>query len=299
VQNGPILLSGGSGLVGGRTLRVLADRGCTIRALTRNPSRVAPRPGVHAVGWDGCSPGAGALDGVAAIVHLSGEPVFGGPATRSRLRRIYESRVTSTRLLVEAIGALPPGTRPSALVCASAVGYYGDRGEEMLEEGAEPGSGFLARLCQDWEREAARAEDLGVRRVSLRFGVVLSREGGALAPLARVFRLGLGGRVGSGRQWFPWIHLNDAVALILAALEQDALSGAVNAVAPNPVRNAEFTRALAERVPVPALALRAALGPLAGELLDSRRVVPARVSASDFGFLYPELEIALAAELSG
>src|SRR5690606_32552201 len=158
------------------------------------------------------------------------------------------SRVDSTRALVRALGELAPDERPRCLVCASAVGYYGDRGEEELAEDAPPGSGFLADVCIAWEKAAEPAEALGVRRVSLRIGIVLAREGGALATMARAFRLGLGGRIGSGRQWFPWIHADDLVALIRTALDDERYTGALNAVAPNPVRNAELTRGLGTEI---------------------------------------------------
>jgi uncharacterized protein (TIGR01777 family) len=213
------------------------------------------------------------------------------------------SRIDPTRALVRSLGRLAPAERPRALLCASAVGYYGDRGEERLDESAGPGAGFLADLCVAWEEEARAAAELGVRVVSLRIGIVLAREGGALAPLAQLFRLGLGGRVGSGRQWVPWIHADDLVGMVHAALGDQRWSGAVNAVAPNPVRNAELTRALSAAVrrpawlPAPAFAVRAALGEIAGELLGSRRCVPRRALELGFGFAHEQIESALAAEL--
>jgi uncharacterized protein (TIGR01777 family) len=298
----PILLSGATGLVGGRLSVRLEEHGQTVRALSRRPERLPRRASLEPAGWDGTAVPAAAVAGTGAIVHLSGEPIFGGFATTARRRRIRASRVDSTRHLVDALGELPADERPEVLVCASAVGYYGDRGEEELTESAGPGSGFLAQLCVDWEREAQRAADFGTRVASLRFGVVLSRDGGALAALGILFRLALGGRVGDGRQWFPWVHLDDAVGLVLRALEDTTWHGPVNAVAPGAVRNAEFTRSLARAVerpaciPVPAFALRAALGELSGELLGSRRVVPARARAAGFAFAHPALESALAAE---
>jgi uncharacterized protein (TIGR01777 family) len=245
-----------------------------------------------------------ALAGATAVVHLSGEPIFGGLAHAARRKRIHASRVASTRNLVEGMRSLPESERPRVLVCASAVGYYGDRGEETLDESAEPGSGFLADLCVEWEAEARRAEALGVRVVSVRFGVVLSNEGGALAALGPLFRLGLGGRVGHGRQWFPWIHRDDAVGLVLRAVGDATWTGPFNAVAPGAVRNSEFTDTLARTVgrsawlPVPAFALRAALGELSGELLGSRHVVPARAAAAAYAFAHEALHGALAAELA-
>jgi len=299
----PVLVSGASGLVGDALTAQLLARGEPVRALTRDPTRVRPAPGVEAVRWNGLDVPEAALHGARAIVHLAGEPIFGGLPSAARRRRIGESRVESTRRLVEALARVPSRERPEVLVCASAVGYYGDRGEERLEEGAAPGEGFLAQLCADWEAAAAGAERLGLRRVSLRFAVVLSRRGGALALLAPIFRLGLGGRVGSGRQWMPWVHLDDAAGLALRALDDARLAGPLNAAAPGAVRNADFTRALARAVsrpallPVPAFAVRAALGEVAGELLASRLVVPARAERAGYAFRHPGLASALAAEV--
>ncbi|MCG8588998.1 MAG: TIGR01777 family oxidoreductase [Proteobacteria bacterium] len=296
---GPVLVSGGTGLVGGRLLPALRAGGREVRSLSRAGDAAGPR-----FGWDGVHPPEAALRGSEAIVHLAGEPVFGGPPTAARRARIRESRVASTRAFVDAIAALPAGDRPQTFVCASAVGYYGDRGEEILAEEAAPGEGFLAEVCVAWEAEARRAEALGVAVARLRIGIVLAREGGALAAMARPFRLGLGGRLGHGRQWFPWIHADDLVSLVLACLE-GRLTGAVNATAPGPVRNAELTRALGSvlrrptLLPVPAFALRAGLGELAGELLGSRRVVPAAAEAAGVAFRHPDLAGALAAELRG
>jgi uncharacterized protein (TIGR01777 family) len=300
----PVLVSGASGLVGGALLRALRARGERVRALTRDPTRLRPDAEVEAVRWNGLDVPTTALAGARAVVHLAGEPIFGGLPSAARRERIRASRVDSTRRLAEAVARIPAADRPEALVCASAVGYYGDRGEELLDEGAAPGSGFLAGLCVDWEAAAAAVEAAGLRRVSLRFGVVLSRQGGALALMAPIFRLGLGGRLGSGRQWMPWVHLDDAVGLALHALDDGAVRGAVNAVAPETVRNASFTRALARALrrpallPVPALAVRLALGEVAGELLGSRRVTPARARAAGYRFERPELAPALEAELA-
>jgi len=299
----PLLVSGASGLVGGEVVRRLRSAGQDVRVLTRDPTRIAPDAGVASFVWNGVDVPEPALRGARGVVHLSGESIFGGLPNAARRERIRTSRVESTRRLVRTIAALPAAERPSVLVCASAVGFYGDRGEQSLDETSAPGEGFLAALCIDWEAAAAEVEALGLRRVSLRFGVVLSRRGGALSQMALPFRLGLGGRLGSGRQWMPWIQLGDAASLALRAVDDAALRGPVNAVAPEAVRNADFTRALAHAVrrpaflPVPALALRLALGELAGELLGSRRVIPARAQAAGFAFERPELAAALAAEL--
>lgn len=299
-----ILVTGSTGLVGRRLVEALRDDGARVGAVTRSPERARFDEGVEAVGWDGVQVAPAELARSGAVVHLAGEPVFGGPFTAARRRRILESRVDSTRALVRAIGELAPGERPRTFVCASAAGYYGDRGEEELDEDAAPGAGFLADVCIAWEKAAQPVEKLGVRRVSLRIGIVLAREGGALRPMARAFRLGLGGRIGSGRQWFPWIHADDLVGLIRAALADERYADAVNGVAPNPVRNAELTRALGDLLrrptllPLPGLPLRLALGELAGELLGSRRIVPRRALARGFRFEFEEITRALAVELS-
>jgi uncharacterized protein (TIGR01777 family) len=302
----PVLVSGATGLVGGRLVRSLLRDGVAVRVLTRDPD-ASPRrleAEVAAIGWDGIHVPSDAVAGTAGIVHLSGEPVFAVPLTASRRRRIRDSRVESTRAMVGALTALPAPARPEALVCASAVGFYGARGEERLDESAPAGAGFLADVCRDWESAAFAADASGVRTVALRIGIVLAREGGALPAMARIFRLGAGGRLGSGDQWLPWIHVDDLVALIRCALADDRYRGPVNAVAPEPVRNAEFTRALARTLhrpallAVPAFALRLGLGSLAGELLDSRRVVPSAALERGFAFRHPSVETALAEELA-
>ncbi len=296
---GPVLLSGATGLIGARLRRALD---VPVRALTRRPGR-APQ-GADWVGWDGRQLAPDLVRGCSALVHLAGEPVFAGLLTAARRREIRDSRVESTRALVETLGQLPAGERPGVLACASAVGFYGSRGEQRLDEEAGAGHGFLAEVCVAWEAAARAAEELGVRVVSLRFGIVLAREGGALPVMARPFRLGLGGRLGGGRQWLPWIHVDDAVRMIRAALRDPAYRGPLNVVAPEPVRNAELTLALGRvlqrptRLSVPAFVLRTVLGELSAELLDSRRVLPAAALARGFGFRHPGLESALEAELT-
>jgi uncharacterized protein (TIGR01777 family) len=211
--------------------------------------------------------------------------------------------VDSTAAFVRVIRELPAASRPHTFVCASAVGIYGDRGDERLDEAARIGHGFLADVCRDWEAAAAPAEDAGARVAQLRIGIVLAREGGALPQLALPFRFGLGGRLGSGRQWLPWIHIDDLVALTLAVIDDESLRGPVNATAPEPVRNEELTRLLGQvlnrptPLPVPAFAVHAALGELAGELLGSRRVVPTRALSHGFAFEHADLEAALTREL--
>jgi len=304
-ENGPdtaaVLVTGASGLVGSRLVPELLRRFGSVHTLSRSPRRDTG-PVVHHP-WDGIDPGVEPLRASKAVVHLSGEPIFGGLPTRARRRRIRSSRVDSTRKIVERIGQLEPEARPATLVCASAVGYYGDRGEVELDEEAGLGEGFLAEVCRDWEAAAAAAEDHGLRVVRVRIGVVLSGAGGALPLIRLPFSLGLGGRLGDGRQFFPWLHLDDLVAIFLWALGEASVSGSVNAVAPETVRNETLTRELGRvlgrptRLPVPGFVLRAVLGELAGELLGSRRVVPRRLQAAGFRFRFPTLAAALEAEL--
>jgi uncharacterized protein (TIGR01777 family) len=199
----PVLVSGASGLVGGEIVRRLRAAGERVRVLTRDATRIEPDAGVETCVWNGTDVPEAALRGARGIVHLSGESIFGGLPSAARRERMRASRIDSTRRLARALAALPAAERPGVLVCASAVGFYGDRGEETLDESAAPGEGFLAALCVDWEAAAAEVEPLGLRRASLRFGIVLSRRGGALSQMAPLFRLGLGGRIGSGRQWMP------------------------------------------------------------------------------------------------
>ncbi len=304
-ERGSVVVTGSTGLVGSRLLPLLIEAGYDVRAITRDAKRAAGRlpGGAQAVGWDGLHVPPQALSRSVAVVHLAGEPIFAGPLTARRREKVRTSRVDSTRALVQTLGRMAAEERPRVLACASAVGFYGSRGEEILDESARAGQGFLAELCVDWETAAHDAEAHGIRVVSLRIGLVLARDGGALPLMARAFRLALGGRIGSGRQWVPWVHVDDLVRLVRTTLEDERLAGPVNAVSPVPVRNEELTRELARAVhrpailPVPAFALRALLGDLAGELLDSRRVVPRQAEAHGFGFGYPRLPDALAAEL--
>jgi uncharacterized protein (TIGR01777 family) len=242
-----------------------------------------------------------ALEGITAAVHLSGANVA-ARWTPSYKRKILESRVTPTRALATLLAALR--SRPAVLLCASAIGIYGGRGDEVLTEASAPGSGFLPEVCVAWENAAQPAIDAGIRVVHLRLGVVLSPAGGALARILPVFRAGLGGQLGSGRQWLSWIALPDATRAILFALETPSLSGPVNVVAPNPVTNLEFTRALGKvlhrpaLLPVPAFALSLAFGEMAkATILESERVMPERLIAAGFHFEYPDLEAGLRAVL--
>ncbi|MDJ0787189.1 MAG: TIGR01777 family oxidoreductase [Myxococcota bacterium] len=303
MKKGPVWLSGGTGLVGNRLVEALCERGQLVELMTRRPKDVDAREGVVPQDWNGTFVDPESVRGCSAAIHLAGEPVFGGLPTRKRLAAVRNSRIDSTRALVAAMREVDASERPSVLICASAVGYYGDQGEEALDESAPMGEGFLAEVCRDWEAEAAVAEELGVRVVSLRIGVVMAADGGALGPLLPQFRAGLGGPIGGGRQWFPWIQLDDLVRLILFALDRDDVRGVLNAVAPIPVRQGEFAGTLGRTlgrpalVPVPAFAIRLAMGDISGELLGSRRVLPQKALAAGFQFRFPTLEQALAHEL--
>jgi len=237
------------------------------------------------------------LEGIEAVIHLAGESIQ-GRWTPKKKARILESRYKGTRLLAEALGHL--AKPPRVLVCASAIGYYGDRGDELLREESASGSGFLAQVCREWESATEPATKKGIRVVNLRFGVVLGAAGGALAQMLPPFKMGVGGRVGSGKQYMSWIALDDVVGAVEHALVTEGLRGPVNAVAPNPARNVEFTKALGRVLsrptifPLPAFVVKLAFGRMGEELLlASQRVEPARLAASGYKFRYPELEGAL------
>lgn len=288
---------GASGFIGGAVSRCLGQGGWRVVGFSRR-SAVAAGPVAE---WRPA--GELALGGLAAVVNLAGEPID-RRWTAARRGVLVESRVGVTRRVVEALAALPPGLRPRVLVNASAVGIYGDRGDEVLDEAAPAAGGFLPRLCVDWEGAACAAEDLGVRVVRVRIGVVLGRGGGAFERMRRVFALGLGGRFGSGRQWLPWVHLDDLARIVAAAAGDERWRGALNATAPNPERNADFAARLAAALrrpallPVPAVALRLGLGDLGAMLLESQRAVPAELQRGGFGFRFGTLGEALA-ELTG
>lgn len=297
-----VLVSGATGLIGGRLVDSLTRDGIAARCVSRSTRR-SPNGSIEFCLWDGVQLPVETLRECTAVVHLSGEPVFGGRLTATRRERILASRVESTHSIVAAIESLPADQRPSTLVCASAVGFYGSRGDESLDESAAAGSGFLANVCQLWEAAALAAESSGVRVVPLRLGIVLAKSGGALPMMALPFRVGLGGRTGPGTQWVPWIHIDDLVGLIVRTLSDDRFSGPINAVAPNPVRNAQLSTAIAQTLgrpswlAVPAFALRLVLGDLSEELLGSRLCVPKNALDLGFEFTHTEVETALAAEL--
>ncbi len=296
-----VAITGASGLIGRRLQTALAEAGDRVVRFVRGGAQAAPDERV----WN---PAVGELDtaqldGIDAVVHLSGEPIAPGRWTARRKREILESRSGGTRLLSEALSRL--AKPPSVLISASAIGYYGNRGDARLDEESSPGAGFLAEVCLAWEQAVEPAQRAGIRVAIPRIGVVLARHGGALAPLLLPFRLGLGGRIGSGRQYMSWIHIDDLVAALRYALDQSELTGPFNAVAPNPVPNTEFTQTLARvlrrpaLLPLPAPILRLALGELAQPLLlDSTRLSPARLESAGFRFTHPNLEEALSSLLT-
>jgi len=297
-----ITISGASGLIGRRLLKVLAKDGHVLTALSRHAGTNLP-PGVRLSVWDpvkGEAPADGLRD-ADAVIHLAGTPV--AQRWNAQVKRdIRESRVAGTRNLVQGISKLT--RKPQVLVCASAIGYYGSRGDEVLAESAAPGSDYLSEVCVAWEKEARSAEALGMRVVRVRTGVVLDARGGALPRMLPPFRMGVGGKLGSGKHWMSWIHLDDLAALFQFALVKP-VSGAVNGVAPNPVTNAEFTRTLAAAVhrpaifPVPGFALRLLFGEMCEILLASQRAAPKAAESAGFTFRFPQLAGALADVLKG
>src|SRR5215470_608934 len=247
-----ILVTGATGLIGDALCKTLVAEGHRITALTRSSQKSGTSSQVEFKHWDPFSgpPSEDALRGVEAIIHLAGESIAARRWTDSQKRLIRDSRVVSTRNLVSAIQQME--RRPVVFVCGSAVGFYGDRGDEQLEETSQPGNGFLAEVCKEWENEASAAVAEGVRTVEVRTGVVLSSRGGALEKMIAPFKLGVGGPLGSGRQWFPWIHIRDIVGIFRHALLTESIVGPINGVAPEPVTNSEFTRALGRALHRPA-----------------------------------------------
>jgi len=286
-----VVVSGGSGFIGTPLVRALLARGDDVAVLSRHPAKVREGRGV---GWEAVNE---AVRGTDAVINLAGENVGEGRWTAARKERILQSRLGATRKLVDAMRTAPE--RKRVFVSASAVGYYGLHGDEVLDESAPNGGGFLAEVTREWEA-AAREGEVFARLVILRFGVVLG-PGGALAKMALPFRFGVGGRVGSGRQWMSWIDRDDVVRMILWALDNEAVRGVYNATAPDPVTNRDFTRALGRAMhrpslmPAPAFALRLLFGQMADEvLLGGQRVMPARAAREGFVFEAPDLARALA-----
>ncbi len=295
-----VLISGASGLTGKALVSAL-------RAQEHSVTRLVRPGGALSEGDVAWNPLAATIDlagmeGVDAVVHLSGAGISDGRWTPARKALLRSSRIDTTRVLVDALAGLRK--KPRVLVCASAIGYYGDRGDELLKESSANGTDFVALLVRDWEAEAVRAELSGIRVVRLRLGVVLSGEGGALPLMLLPFKFGAGGRLGSGEQWMSWIALEDAVGIICAAIAEEKFAGALNVVAPNPLRNSEFTRIAAAVMhrsaffAAPAFALRLGLGEMADALLlASQRVAPERLVKLGYRFRLPEFEPALRAIL--
>ncbi len=288
-----VLISGATGLIGSALVPELEANGHTVTRLSRSPG------GAGTIRWD---PSAGTIDGdlegTDAVVHLAGESIAQGRWNPDKKRRILDSRVRGTSLLAERISAL--ATPPKVMVSTSAVGYYGDRGDEVLTEESGPGADFLANVCREWEAAAEPARRAGIRVVHPRIGIVLSPKGGALGTTLPIFKLGGGGKIGSGNQWWSWVALDDVVGSIVHALTDDGVEGPVNVGSPNPMTNAGYTKVLGRVLgrptvlPLPAPAARIMLGEVADALLlASQRMQPAKLGATGYAFRYPQLEGAL------
>jgi uncharacterized protein (TIGR01777 family) len=295
------LITGATGFVG-RELLKHVDQPVV---LSRDAARAKQSLGnIEAHAWDMMAgpPPEAAFEGVDAIFHLAGEPIAEGRWTAEKKKRIRESRVVGTRNLVEGLRKLKQ--RPPVLVSASAIGYYGNRGDELLHESSPPGGDYLAEICLAWEKESHVARQLGMRVVNPRIGIVLGPGGGALGKMLLPFKLGAGGRLGDGRQWMSWIHLADLVGMMLHGAATTQVDGAINGTAPNPVTNRDFTAALAKAVhrlaiiPAPAFALKLALGEFANVLLASQRVLPRVAEHTHYTFQYPQLDAALQASVA-
>jgi uncharacterized protein (TIGR01777 family) len=296
-----ILITGATGLVGTALVAALLGEGHTICRLVRSQSQSAGgAAGTFDVPWN---PDTGELGGAAvgaeAVVNLGGAPISDGRWTETRKKLLRTSRVDATRALVTALGKM--NAKPDVLVSASAVGFYGSRGDEILTEESASGNGFLANLARDWEAEALHAEKFGTRVVLARFGIILARQAGALAKIMLPFKFGVGGRMGDGKQWMSWVALEDVVAILRLAVTERELRGPINIAAPEPVRNAEFAKELAKTMhrpgllPAPAFALRLAAGEMADALLlASQRALPARLMTAGYQFFNPNLAPALA-----
>jgi hypothetical protein len=297
-----LVVTGATGFIGTALCARLLEQGHTLTLFTRGSPRDA---GTATKRWLHWTPGAlrewgSALDGVDGVINLAGEPIA-KKWTHATRRRIETSRIEGTNSLVQGIAKAT--SRPKFLISASAVGYYGPRGDEIVTEETPPGDDFLSLVCRNWEEEATKAEPLGLRVVRLRTGIVLGSGGGALAKMVVPFKLFAGGPLGSGQQWMSWIQLEDHVRLMLEVIENTQASGAINVTAPNPVRNKEFCQTLGKVLgrpcwaPVPGLALRLVLGEMAGMLLTGQRVIPAAAQKLGFQFRYPNLEEALKASM--
>ena len=302
-----IVVAGGSGFLGGALCWTWAEEGHEVRVLTRSlPSGRAQhepgtgKPGITRVGWipvEGAGAISAEIEGSDAVINLVGESIAARRWNAARKQALRDSRIVATRTIAEAIRAAR--TPPRVYINGSAIGYYGDRGAELLNEDSTPGDDFLARLCIDWEREVTQATRADVRTVVLRTGIVIEKTGGAFPQLVRPFRFFVGGRLGSGRQYMSWIHRHDWVEMVRWIVDTPGICGPVNATAPHPVSNAEFAHALGRALrrpallPAPAFALRIALGEFADSVLVSERVIPQRALKAGYDFRYPELEFAV------
>jgi uncharacterized protein (TIGR01777 family) len=296
-----IAVTGATGLVGSALTKALTAENHTVIRLTRphEKKRAAATPGVEDVPWDSRSgelsqAGDSFREGLDAFINLAGAPIVEGRWTDDRKALLRSSRIDTTRGIVSVLAKL--NRKPRVLISASAVGFYGDRGDEILSETSAAGTGFLADLAKEWEAEARKAEQLGVRVVLVRFGIILAKEGGALLSMMAPFKFGLGGKLGTGKQWMSWVALEDVVAIIYKALHDDSIAGPLNVVAAEPVRNAEFTQVLADVMhrpaifAAPAFVLRLAMGEMANEaLLASERVVPEALQRHGYKFLHTDL----------
>ena len=290
-----ILISGSHGLVGTALIKALQPDGHDIYRLVRHypdsPDQIEWSPERYSIALS-------LIEGFDAVVHLAGESIAEGRWTDEKKRKIRESRTKGTKLLADALGNLT--ARPRVMLSASAIGYYGDRDDEVLTEASAPGNDFLSEVCVEWENATSHAKAMGVRVVNTRFGIILDKEGGALKKMLPPFRMGIGGRIGSGKQWMSWIALDDVVGALKFALTNESLAGPVNFVAPNPVRNADFTKALGHALsrptflPIPAFGVRFAFGEMADALLlSSQRVEPKVLNEAEYQFQYPSLKLAL------
>ncbi len=298
-----VTITGATGLIGKKLVHALTARGDEVTVLSRDPAQAARDLRVSAERWDPVAEPAPreALDGRDGVIHLAGAPVA-QRWTSSVKRDIRESRTLGTRNLVAGLAAASP--TPPVLVSASAVGYYGPRGDERLDEGSAPGTDFLAQVCVEWEHEAQAATQHDIRVATLRTGIVLDAGGGALGRMLTPFRLGVGGPVAGGHQYMPWIHADDVVSLYLSALDDPDISGALNVAAPEPVTNRQFSKALGRALqrpaiaPVPAIALRVLYGEMAEIITEGQRAIPARALQLGHDFRHPDLDEALNAALS-
>lgn len=288
-------VTGATGTIGQKLLETLGD---DVVVTSRRPEKARESIRGRVIGWDGQAPlPDDALDGVDVVFHLAGEPVAEGRWTDAKKRRIEQSRTLGTRAIVKAIERAKE--RPRVFVSGSAVGIYGSRGDEVLTEQSAAGTGFLADVCKAWEAEALRAEEHGVRTVCVRTGVVLARSGGALAEMLPLFKTGLAGKLGDGKQWMPWIHIADIVGLLELAAKDDRVRGALNGSAPEPATNITFTEAMGKVthrptiMPLPAFAMRLAFGEKAAIVLASQRVIPEVAVRLGYTFRFPTLEGAL------